>query len=102
MQRGGDVLLQVKNPVKLEMQDWFTWIRKGSQGIVYVWDGIILIFPHFEERVEISSEDRSLLLKNLTHADSGVYTARVDEMGSTRVVAEYTIQVQGGILKHFL
>uniref|UniRef100_A0A667YM54 Immunoglobulin subtype domain-containing protein n=1 Tax=Myripristis murdjan TaxID=586833 RepID=A0A667YM54_9TELE len=72
--KGEDVTLDVQKP-DIQEETIFEWKFKREDNVVRLVKDEVFVFTNYRGRVEFSSEDYSLLLKSLTEADSGVYTA---------------------------
>ncbi|XP_071372027.1 SLAM family member 9-like [Centroberyx affinis] len=93
--KGEDVRLEVQKPDLLKGDiHFFSWTFKGKYTVVSLSSKAEpTIHKSYTRRVEVSTEDYSLRLKNLQEADSGVYTAEM--IGDEKhTVAEYNVTVQ--------
>uniref|UniRef100_A0A667YRD7 Immunoglobulin subtype domain-containing protein n=1 Tax=Myripristis murdjan TaxID=586833 RepID=A0A667YRD7_9TELE len=72
--KGEDVTLDIQKP-DIQEGTTFAWRFKSRYNVLRLDNDKVFIFPNYRGRVEFSLEDYSLLLKNLTEADSGVYSA---------------------------
>uniref|UniRef100_A0A8C6SVN3 Immunoglobulin V-set domain-containing protein n=1 Tax=Neogobius melanostomus TaxID=47308 RepID=A0A8C6SVN3_9GOBI len=93
IQTNKDLQLTVTEEVQLEEEDEFNWKFKNENNIARVFHSKQLIFDDYKDRVEFFPEDLSLVLKNVTPSDSGIYTAVLS--GNTDVThAKYDVRVQ--------
>ncbi|XP_071372028.1 SLAM family member 9-like isoform X1 [Centroberyx affinis] len=93
--KGEDVRLEVQKPDLLKGDiHFFSWTFKGKYTVVSLSSKAEpTVHKSYTGRVEVSTEDYSLGLKNLQEADSGVYTAEM--IGEEKhTVAEYNVTVQ--------
>uniref|UniRef100_A0A667YYY1 Immunoglobulin subtype domain-containing protein n=1 Tax=Myripristis murdjan TaxID=586833 RepID=A0A667YYY1_9TELE len=90
--KGEDVTLDVQKP-DIQEETIFEWKFKREDNVVRLVKDEVFVFTNYRGRVEFSSEDYSLLLKSLTEADSGVYTAVLFGDKDMKV-AEYEVTVQ--------
>uniref|UniRef100_A0A667YM41 Immunoglobulin subtype domain-containing protein n=1 Tax=Myripristis murdjan TaxID=586833 RepID=A0A667YM41_9TELE len=72
--KGEDVTLDVQKP-DIQETTIFAWRFKREDNVVRLVNDEVFISTNYRGRVEFSSEDYSFLLKSLTEADSGVYSA---------------------------
>ncbi|XP_042285970.1 uncharacterized protein LOC121909484 isoform X2 [Thunnus maccoyii] len=94
---GDDVLLEVKKPVVLTEEEDFFWKFNTSYSIVKLpYESKKIIYKKYSQRAELSDQNHSLLLKNLTQADSGRYVALVTS-AKDRIIAEYKVIVQNPV-----
>uniref|UniRef100_A0A667YYZ5 Immunoglobulin subtype domain-containing protein n=1 Tax=Myripristis murdjan TaxID=586833 RepID=A0A667YYZ5_9TELE len=94
--KGEDVTLDIQKP-DIQEGTTFAWRFKSRYNVLRLDNDKVFIFPNYRGRVEFSLEDYSLLLKNLTEADSGVYSALLIGEQDEKV-AEYEVTVQGQFL----
>ncbi|XP_042283976.1 uncharacterized protein LOC121908208 [Thunnus maccoyii] len=98
VQKGCDVLLEVKKPVVLTEEEDFFWKFNTSYSIVKLsYESKKIIFKRYSQRAELSYQNHSLLLKNLQQADSGRYVALVTGVTRDRKLAEYKVIVQNPV-----
>ncbi|XP_029930104.1 SLAM family member 9-like isoform X1 [Myripristis murdjan] len=90
--KGEDVTLDIQKP-DIQEGTTFAWRFKSRYNVLRLDNDKVFIFPNYRGRVEFSLEDYSLLLKNLTEADSGVYSALLIGEQDEKV-AEYEVTVQ--------
>ncbi|XP_029930615.1 uncharacterized protein LOC115375337 [Myripristis murdjan] len=90
--KGENVTLNVRKP-DIQEGTIFAWKFKSRHNVVRLVNDKSFISPNYARRVEFSLEDYSLLLKNLTEADSGVYSALLSWDRDLKV-AEYEVTVQ--------
>ncbi|XP_074508222.1 uncharacterized protein LOC141777657 [Sebastes fasciatus] len=93
VQKGGDVLLNVDADVP---EDFILveWNFNKTDILVRFPSGREpLVSPGYAGRIEFPEKKYSVKLKNLTEADSGVYTAKVSSTGD-QTLAEYNVIVQ--------
>ncbi|XP_067462667.1 CD48 antigen-like isoform X4 [Thunnus thynnus] len=97
VKQGDDVLLEIKEYVKLTEEEKFFWIFNATYSVVKLsYDYKVIIYENYSGRAELSDQNRSLLLKNLQQADSGRYVAQV--IGERdRNIAEYKVIVQNPV-----
>uniref|UniRef100_A0A668VWF1 Immunoglobulin V-set domain-containing protein n=1 Tax=Oreochromis aureus TaxID=47969 RepID=A0A668VWF1_OREAU len=94
---GNDLLLDVKEPVKLHRKIDFFWRFNSSNNIAkHVFNNDPVVFDPYEGRAEMFGQNYSLLVKNVQHSDSGDYTA-VTISGKEQRVAEYKVIVQDSV-----
>ncbi|XP_071777687.2 SLAM family member 5-like [Centroberyx gerrardi] len=93
--KGEDVRLDVQKPDLLRGDFiYFSWIFKSEYTVVALpYNAEPNIHKRYTGRVELSTKNYSLGLKNLQEADSGVYTAQIIGDKYHRV-AEYNVTVQ--------
>uniref|UniRef100_A0A667YYV6 Immunoglobulin subtype domain-containing protein n=1 Tax=Myripristis murdjan TaxID=586833 RepID=A0A667YYV6_9TELE len=90
--KGEDVTLDVQKP-DIQETTIFAWRFKREDNVVRLVNDEVFISTNYRGRVEFSSVDYSLLLKSLTEADSGVYSALLSGDRDLKV-AEYEVTVQ--------
>uniref|UniRef100_A0A667YM28 Immunoglobulin subtype domain-containing protein n=1 Tax=Myripristis murdjan TaxID=586833 RepID=A0A667YM28_9TELE len=90
--KGEDVTLHVQKP-DIQEGTIFTWKFKSRYNVARLVKDEVSIFTNYRGRVDFSLEDYSLLLKSLTEADSGVYSAVLYGEQDEKV-AEYKVTVQ--------
>ncbi|XP_029930613.1 SLAM family member 9-like [Myripristis murdjan] len=90
--KGEDVTLDVQKP-DIQEGTIFTWRFKREDNVVRLFNEKPFISPNYTGRVEFSLEDYSLLLKSLTEADSGVYSAVLSGYKEKKLT-EYEVTVQ--------
>lgn len=71
----------------------FYWEFKRNI-IIMSYKGELTIAKHYKDRVDFLQDDLSLILKNVTLSDSGIYTAQVYQDGDV-TLSEYNVTVQG-------
>ncbi|XP_071372037.1 SLAM family member 9-like [Centroberyx affinis] len=92
--KGEDVRLEVQKPDLLRGDFDFSWTFKNENTVVGLpYNGVPNFQRNYRGRVDFSTEDYSLRLKNLQEADSGVYTAEMSG-DEKHTVAEYSVTVQ--------
>ncbi|XP_069367040.1 SLAM family member 5-like isoform X1 [Paralichthys olivaceus] len=94
VQTGKDLLLDVMAPVHRFDRDLFQWRYNEKENIIRLFSDNTTIIPDpYQGRVEFFRQNYSLLLKNVTQADSGDYRAGVQ--GNKDVsVGKYKVTVQ--------
>ncbi|XP_029930101.1 uncharacterized protein LOC115375010 [Myripristis murdjan] len=90
--KGEDLTLDVQKP-DIQKGNTFAWKFKSRQNVVILVNEKPVVSKNYTGRVEFSSVDYSLLLKSLTEADSGVYSALLSGDKDVKV-AEYEVTVQ--------
>uniref|UniRef100_A0A4W5LS91 Immunoglobulin subtype domain-containing protein n=1 Tax=Hucho hucho TaxID=62062 RepID=A0A4W5LS91_9TELE len=91
--KGQDIRLDVQENVKLKELEVFKWIFR-STNIVRCTDTLtVRVSPEYNNRVEFSEGNFSLLLKNIQQNDSGDYTAGVSGDKEKTIIA-YQLIVQ--------
>ncbi|XP_070831180.1 uncharacterized protein [Chaetodon trifascialis] len=91
VQKGKDVLLNVKTDDDLQKDVW--WISNTDIVIIKsLLQSEPKISSDYTGRVEFSVKNYSLKLKNLQEADSGVYTVRM--IGERDLLVKYNVSVQ--------
>uniref|UniRef100_UPI003AADE846 SLAM family member 9-like n=1 Tax=Centroberyx gerrardi TaxID=166262 RepID=UPI003AADE846 len=93
--KGEDVRLDVQKPDLLRGDFiFFSWTFKSKYTVVGLpYNAEPSVHKNYIGRVEFSTEDYSLGLKNLQEADSGVYTAEMSG-DEKHTVAEHSVTVQ--------
>ncbi|XP_070830110.1 natural killer cell receptor 2B4-like [Chaetodon trifascialis] len=93
VQKGKDVLLNVKADDDLQKDVVVSWISNADMVIVRsLPQSEPTISHHYTGRIEFSVKNYSLKLKNLQDGDSGVYTVRMT--GEREVTVKYNVSVQ--------
>lgn len=95
--KGEDVLLEVPNPDFLKLRYYFTWTFKNQNIVLMLYNRRQIVTDIYTGRVDFSTENYSLTVKNLQESDSGLYTA-VLTGEKEQIVAEYQVTVQGQCL----
>uniref|UniRef100_A0A4W5R871 Immunoglobulin subtype domain-containing protein n=1 Tax=Hucho hucho TaxID=62062 RepID=A0A4W5R871_9TELE len=91
--KGQDVRLDVQENVELKELEVFKWIFR-STNIVRCTDTLtVRVSPEYNNRVEFSEGNFSLLLKNIQQNDSGPYIAVVNG-DKEKTIIEYLLIVQ--------
>lgn len=95
VQKGGDVLLEVMQadvPTDFLFLSW-TFNRRDVL-VIFSPGKEPVVSNAYDGRVEAFVKNDSVKMKNLTEADTGVYTARV--VGAQeQILAEYNVTVEG-------
>uniref|UniRef100_A0A667YZ00 Immunoglobulin subtype domain-containing protein n=1 Tax=Myripristis murdjan TaxID=586833 RepID=A0A667YZ00_9TELE len=90
--KGEDVTLDVQKP-DIQEGTIFAWRFKREDNVVRLVNEKPVVSKNYRGRIEFSLEDYSLLLKSLTEADSGVYSALLYG-DKEKKLTEYEVTVQ--------
>ncbi|CAK6977471.1 SLAM family member 5-like [Scomber scombrus] len=94
VQKGKDLHLDVNKPVVIPEFDEFRWRFNTTHSIVRLFpDKRTRITDSYKGRVEFSVQNHSLILKNVQHSDSGVYTALITG-DKNQHLTEYKVIIQ--------
>lgn len=89
-----DLLLDI-NPKTVSIDAEFQWKFNKSVNVVkFKAGGEPKIPGAYKNRVEFFKQNYSLLIKNVQHEDSGVYTA-IESGDTDNTLDEYNVNVQG-------
>ncbi|CAJ1072881.1 uncharacterized protein LOC117826322 [Xyrichtys novacula] len=90
---GQDLFLDVQKPVTLEQDDLLIWSFSDRKDVARLRDsGKTEIIKDYYGRAELCPQKQSLLLRNVTKSDSGVYKAFIYGY-NPKHVAEYNVTV---------
>ena len=99
VKRGTDLLLDANTTVRItdEETDFFWKFGSDLSVLKFSFPDKVVRFKTYKVRATFSTQNYSLLIENVQHNDSGIYTAKL-RGGKDQTVAKYNVTVQGRFL----
>ncbi len=95
LQTGEDLLLTVMKPDDLEEEAIVFWKFNENSLVGFVPGSKPKVSPEYTGRIEFPAKNYSVKLKNVTKADSGVYTVQRLVVATVQTIEEHNVTVQG-------